>query len=506
MIKIVLLMVLAAAVGAVVAYLLGHGRIAAMKIREEMLQEESGRMRQEIDERRKNMKSLVDERAMLMARRDVLQTRVDDLVRQVDDLLANSERQKEEIRRQFEKQIETLRTDREYQVESLRKQYQQQLETLRLQQTEQMEQQAVLIREQMNTASEEILKRRSEELATSNKDQLAAILSPLQEHLRQMREAVERSDREHTNSMERLDASIQANLQQAKEVGERADKLAQALTAENKTQGNFGELRLKTLLESMGFEKGVQFEEQTTMRDERGNVIHEEEGRRMIPDVILHFPDKRDVVIDSKMSMKAFEEYHHSEDDQERQMALKRHLISVRSHVKELAHKNYSQYGHLGRQKPDFVIMYVYNESALQLALSNDTTLYQEAYEQGVIISGSQNMYMLLRVLEMTWRQVRQAENQEEIMKTADELVARVQLFYERFLAVDEQLKHTQAAFDKLKSNTAPTGKGIVAAANRLLHYGASQNPKRKQKLPKAENIPPADNENLISTMQNDDF
>ena len=153
--------------------------------------------------------------------------------------------------------------------------------------------------------------------------------------------------------------------------------------------------------------------------------------------------------------------------------------------MKELAHKNYSHYIHEGRQKPDFVIMYVYNESALQLALLGDPSLYREAYDQGVLVCGSQNMYMMLRVLEMTWRQVRQAENQEEIMKTANELVNRVQLFYERFLTAEEQLKKAQEAFAKLRTTTSPTGQGIVTAANKLLKYGAKENSKRQQRLPK---------------------
>ena len=127
--------------------------------------------------------------------------------------------------------------------------------------------------------------------------------------------------------------------------------------------------------------------------------------------------------------------------------------------------------------------MYVYSESALQLALANDVTLWKEAYDQGVVISGSQNLYMILRVLEMTWRQVRQAENQEEIMKVADEVVNRVQMFYERFLDVEDQLEKTRKAFDSLKTNTSPSGKSIITAASKLLDYGARENPKRKVSL-----------------------
>ena len=394
---------------------------------------------------------MLEEKTSLVASRNVLQNETD------------------QLRRQLSEQ---------------EKRHTSQIDELRQQQKEQLEQQSALIREQINNASEQILKKRAEELQRNNTEQLSTILTPLHERLQQMREAVEKSERGQSLAMERLDAVIKENLRQVHEVGERADKLAEALTSENKTQGDFGELRLRTLLINMGLEEGVQFEEQATMRDERGKTIYEEEnGRRMMPDVILHFPDDRDVIIDSKMSLKAFEEYFNAESEEDKARALTRHIASVRSHVKELAHKNYSSFIRKGRQKLDFVLMYVYSESALQLALANDVTLWKEAYDQGVVISGSQNLYMILRVLEMTWRQVRQAENQEEIMKVADEVVNRVQMFYERFLEVEDQLEKTRKAFDSLKTNTSPSGKSIITAASKLLDYGARENPKRKVSL-----------------------
>ena len=427
------------------------------------------------------------ERTQLVSARDVLQTQVNTLNQQLSENKEAAERQLQEARTAAEKQLQDVKEAAEKQKAELESRYQQQLNELREQQKAQMEQQGNLIREQINTASEEILKKRTEELSATNKEQLSAILTPLHENLKQMREAVEKTGREQATTMERLDVSIKENLKQAKEVGERADKLAQALTSENKTQGNFGELRLRTLLENMGLEEGTQFEEQVTLRDEHGNTLYEEEGHRMIPDVILHFPDNRDVVIDSKMSLKAFEDYHNAETPEAKEEALQRHILSVRNHVKELAHKNYSSYLRGSGNKLDFVVMYIYSESAVQLALANDPSLWKDAYDQGVIISGSQTLYMMLRVLEMTWRQVRQVENQDKIMATADELVNRVQMFYERFQTADDQLGKTQKAFDALRAITAPTGASIATSANKLLKYGAKENPKRKAKLPMPE-------------------
>lgn len=359
-----------------------------------------------------------------------------------------------------------------------------QLEALKQQQKEQLELQMNLVKEQMNSASEKILKERSEQLTEKNKESLAAILNPLKDDILHMKDAVEKSGQQHKETMVRLDATIKHSIEQSKEIGDRADKLAQALTGENKTQGNFGELRLKQLLEDMGLEEGVQFEEQTTMRDASGHALYdEEEGHRMVPDVILHFPDKRDVIIDSKMSLKAFGDYHEAETDDERQNALMRHIVSMRNHVNELARKNYSAYIRDGRGKLDFVMMYVYSENALQLALYNEPGLWKEAYDKGVIIVGSQNLYVMLRVLEMSWRQVRQIENQEDIMKAANEVVNRVQLFYERFQKVGEMLNKTTQAFDEMKGVSGPMGQSIEVAAKKLIKYGAKENPKRKYRL-----------------------
>ena len=369
----------------------------------------------------------------------------------------------------------------------------------RQQQEEQMRQQLTLIREQMNSASEKILKERAEQLSAVNKEQLSGILTPLQTHIQQMREAVERSDREHNSTMQRLDATIKTSIEQSRQVGERADKLAQALTGENKTQGNFGELRLKQLLEGMGLQEGEQFTLQETIRDKDGYVVYEEEGHRLIPDAILHFPDKRDVIIDSKMSFTAFEDYHNAETEAQRQDALKRHLTSMRNHVNELSRKNYSKYIAEGHAKLDFVLMYVFSESALQLALSNDATLWKDAYDRGVIITGSQNLYTMLRVLEMTWKQVRQVENQQKIMECANMIVDRVQLFAERFESVKQQLQKTQDSFDKLESITADTGQSILTPASRLLKMGASQNPKRKKQLQQEQALENAEENEAVS-------
>ena len=392
---------------------------------------------------------------------------------------------------QKQRYIDEQKEQHQQQLVKAEAQYQEALNQIHRQHEKMMEQQSQLIKEQINTASEHILKERAEELSKTNKEQLSGILTPLQTHSQQMREAVEKSDREQTATMQRLDASIKTSFQLSREVGERADRLTQALMGENKTQGNFGELKLKQLLADMGLEEGVQFELQETMKDADGRVIYGDEGRRLIPDAILHFPDRRDVIIDSKMSFTAFEEYHNAQTEDQRQDALRRHIASVRNHVTELSRKNYFKYGKEGRGRLDFVLMYVFSESALQLALSNDPTLWKEAYDKGVVIAGSQNLYMVLRVLEMTWKQVQQMENQQKIMELANQMVDRVQLFAERMDEVKRQFQKTSDALLNVEKSTAASGMSIITSARNLLKMGASENPKRKKSLAAAAEATP---------------
>jgi len=384
--------------------------------------------------------------------------------------------QLDEQKHHYQSRLTQQQTSYEKQISDMRDDFKEQLNTS-----------IKLLREQLNTSAEEVLKKRSEELAENNKEQLAQILNPLQTNLKLMKEEVEKNRTERTETMSSLKAVISSTIAQTRELGERADNLANALTRDNKYQGNFGELRLSTMLEEMGFVPGKQFEEQVTLRDDQGRtILGEESDKRMQPDVILHFPDNRDIIIDSKVSMTAFERWANAKTDEEKKQTLKEHVASVRNQVKLLTQKSYwKQYNQKG-VKLDFVVMFMFSESALQLALTEDPTLWNDAYKQGVLITGGQNLYALLRILELSWKQMDQVENQENIMLCANEIVSRVQLFYQRFLEVEDKMSKVQDSIKDMKTVIAPTGKSIVTSATKLLSYGAKEDPKRKRSLPKS--------------------
>lgn len=413
--------------------------------------------------------------------------------KQIAGIKDSYEKQITDTKDSYEKQISDVKTEHKEQLAALQAQQEKQILKMQETQKEQMETNMNLLREQLKTSAEKVLKERSAELADNNKEQLAQILNPLQTNLQQMKEEVEKNRTERNETMTSLKAVINTTMEQTRLIGERADNLANALTRDNKYQGNFGELRLSKMLEEMGFERGKQFEEQVTIRDEEGKtVVGEESEKRMQPDVILHFPDNRDIIIDSKVSMTAFERWANAKTDEEKKLALKEHVLSVRNQVKLLTQKTYwKQYNQKG-VKLDFVVMFMFSESALQLALTEDPTLWHDAYGKGVLITGGQNLYALLRILELSWKQMAQVENQENIMRCADDIVSRVQLFYQRFLEVEDKMNKVSESMKDMKHVIAPTGKSIVTAATKLLDYGAKEDAKRKKSLPKATDEEPS--------------
>ena len=387
-----------------------------------------------------------------------------------------------------EKQHKVQGQSYERQLAELKNNHAEQLKLAESRHSEDLEKQLALMREQMQNTANELLKRREEELKAANREQLGHILNPLNEQLRMMREAVDKNKLTQTETTSALKAQIEAMMRQSAEIGTKADRLANALTKENKTQGNFGEVRLIELLEGMGLEKGIHFDIQETLRNDAGQALLSDEGNRLIPDVILHFTDGRDAIIDSKMSLTAFERYVNAEDEEERQAALKEHIRSVRAHVDELSRKRYDKYIKKGRQGLDYVLMYMFSESALQLALCNDTSLWKYAFDRNVFITGSQNLYAVIRLTKESWVLVEQTRNQEEIMRCADNIVKRVQLFSQRFKRLGELIDDLQDKYKEVQTTTADSGQSIIVAARRLTMLGAKEDKGKSTKaLPDSE-------------------
>lgn len=410
-----------------------------------------------------------------------INTERDRNVKRENELKETFEKQLADFKAAYETQIAELKTSHEKQLEQTKEGAEKQIEALKQMNREQIDSQIKLIKEQMQTTSEEVLKRRQEELGERNKEQVSKIIDPLQQSLKNMQEAFDKSKEQQNEALTRLDETIKINMQKSAELGETADRLTRALTGEVKVQGNFGELKLKQLLEDLELKEGEQFDTQETLRDKAGKTAKGEDGKGLIPDFILHFPNNRHVVVDSKMSLTDYERYMNAQDGTtEKSDYLKAHIASVRAQVKRLAKKEYTKYLPSGYNRLNFAIMYVPIEGALNLALLNDNSLWREAYDEGVLILGPQTMYMNLRVLEMMWTQVRQLQNQQDMMNAANTVIDRVQDFGIRFMEVESSMNDTIKKISKLKITTADSGPSIITAAKNLIKAGAKENKKKK--------------------------
>ena len=430
----------------------------------------------------------------LTAERDVQKTRAENLAlsletrkaeyeSRIGELKLSAAEDREAEAKRYADSMEEVKGAYEKQLAQAKEAHEKQLQTLRTMNEEQMRAQLQLIREQMQTTSEKVLKQRQEELGEENREQVSKIVDPLQRSLKDMQEALDRQKRQQAEALTRLDESIRINMEKSAAIGETADRLTRALTGRVKVQGNFGELKLKQLLEDLELKEGEQFDTQETLRDRGGRSAKGDDGKGLVPDFILHFPGNRHVVVDSKMSLTDYERYMNAEEGSpEKSQYLDAHIESVRAQVKRLARKEYTKYLPEGCNRLNFAIMYVPIEGALNLALLNDASLWREAYDQGVMILGPQTMYMNLRVLEMMWTQVRQLQNQQQMMDAANTVIDRVQDFGMRFADVESSMNDTIKKITKLKITTADSGPSIITAARNLLKAGAREN-KRKRPL-----------------------
>lgn len=329
------------------------------------------------------------------------------------------------------------------------------------------------MREQVQNATNQMLKERQAELQQSNSTNMKQIVDPLKESIAKMETALKENKSTQETSTEAIKEKIATLVSTTMRVQDSADRLSNALTAESKTQGNWGEQKIESLLNAIGLEKGLEYEAQEYLRDANGNIIvSDETARRMQPDIILHLDETRDLIVDAKVSLTAFIDYTNATNEQERTIALAAHLKSVRNHVKELAKKNYANYVKAPRQSVDFVMMFVPVDAALRLALDSDTTLWREAMNQGVFIVGEQNLYAALRAVQVTWTAIKQNANNKAICDTAEELLGRVGDLLERVNKMGKKLGEVQTAYEAVVDK-ANKGQSVLGSANKLVKLGA---------------------------------
>ena len=323
-------------------------------------------------------------------------------------------------------------------------------------------------------------------LNKENQESMDHITQPLKDAITEMRKAINDNTKDHTAQTASLKEQLRLMMETGREMSEKAEGLAHVLRRDNKISGNMGEIILGDLLTSQGLTEGIHYEVQARLRDELGRPLkHDETGREMQPDVILHYPQGQDAVIDSKVSLVAYQRYVNAETPEEKERALQEHIKSIRSHVNELSRKDYSKYIKAPREAIDFVIMFVPFESSLQLALANDPTLWRDAFEHKVFVTGEQNLLGILHMIHIAWVQNQQAENQQKVFGIAEQLLDRLGDFIQRYNKLGEHIELVRKDFDTAGNKLFTGRQSVVQKGRELIDLGGKENPNRR--IPKAE-------------------
>ena len=385
---------------------------------------------------------------------------------QSDDTLIESQRK--QMTESVNRQIDLLTRQHARQIEMLTAKYEQQNEALR---------QEMML--QFNVLASDVLKRNSESLKEANSEQIDALLRPLKENIESFKKTISEGYVKETSSRKLLEVQIERLVKLNETIGEEARNLTSALKGNSKVQGDWGEMILETLLENAGLERGINFETQLT-RDSGGNVLKNDEGKLLRPDVLIKLPDNHSIIVDSKVSLTAFVDYCNAEDENVRIVAGKKHLQSVYAHIDELYAKMYQN--NL-KGAADYVMMFIPNESAYIAAVQLDINLWKYAYEHGVIIVSPTHLFSVMSIVSQLWRQDKQNRNAMMIAERGGKLYDKLVLFMDSFEKVGKSIDDAMTSYNK-SFNQLRTGKGnVLRQAEDMKNLGAKASKSLPERL-----------------------
>lgn len=300
-----------------------------------------------------------------------------------------------------------------------------------------------------------IMEDSSRNFVSANKNELDKVINPLKEKLSEFGTAVNKAYNDEAKERFSLKEQIEKLVMSNRQISDDTRKLTDALKGKAKVQGDWGEHVLETMLENSGLTKGREFDTQETLRDESGRALLSEDDKRLRPDVIVHYPDKTDIIIDAKTSLTAYMKYMEAEDDVTRNAAINEHLVSVRNHVNELASKKYQDYV----KSMDFVMMFIPNDSAYMLAMNAAPQLWMEAYNRRVMIVSPSHLISVLKMVSVLWRREEQNVNTQNIVRAAGEVYKKLSGFCESLEKVGTALDSARSNYDEAVKRLS-TGKG----------------------------------------------
>lgn len=415
----------------------------------------------EIDRKEKEVRTLADQIA----------ERNEALIRKEADV-RTAETLRDSERKQHERVIEEIKASHEKALSDIRAEQAKAIEAAKT---------------TLALENEKMLKAREEALKKEAAETMKNITGGLDQTIKGMTEAFEAQKKSHAEETSSIKTQFAETVKHLKEqteaIGTQAEDLAKALKSKNKMQGNFGETILENILKEQGFREGLDYESEYWLRDKNGNRIRNEEtGKLMRPDFVLHLPDGTEVLIDSKMSLTALTDYYAAETDEEREDAATRNLDSVKNHIKELTGKEYQKYVE-GRKTLDFVIMFIPNYGAWQLAKMKDASLFNWALERNVLITTEETLVPFLRLIHGAWVQKEQMENIDGIVKAAEEMVNRVGIFCHANAELEKDLEDVLTGFKENSKRLVDGKQSIVKAALKAIQHGVPA-PTGKNALP----------------------
>lgn len=388
------------------------------------------------------------------------------------------------VRESYERTMNELKASHEKTVAELKAGHEKTVADLKRTHEENLGRQLETVKAQVTAESEKLLKAREEELEKRAKITFETLAGGLDRNIKDMKEAFEQNRKTHTETSqslkENLENAVKNLREQTASIGGKADSLADALRGRNKTQGNWGEIILDNLFTNEGMREGRDYDKEETLRDEQGNVLHNEDtSKKMRPDYILHYPDGNDVVVDSKVVLTAVDDYFRATDEDAKKDAMVRNLAAIKDQVKNLSKKDYSRYLTPGHRMLDYVIMFVPVYSALRLAYEADRNLWQDAYKQGVLITTEETLMPFLRMIRIAWTSHEQVANQKQIIATAETVLARVSDFCTAHAKMGKKLEEAMDQYEACDRKIRERGQSIVGAANKLIDLGVPRNPKK---------------------------
>ncbi|GGE14484.1 DNA recombination protein RmuC [Psychroflexus salis] len=286
--------------------------------------------------------------------------------------------------------------------------------------------------------AQKILEQKTEKFTEVNQKNIHQILSPLQEKIKHFEAQVSKNNETFLKENSKLEQQLKQLNEQNIRIAEEAQNLTKALKGDNKMQGNWGEVILERVLEKSGLTKGIEYDVQVATKNES--------GKTQLPDVIVHLPDQRKMIIDAKVSLTAYERYMSTDDKKEKEQALKAHLLSLKNHIKGLKDKKYEDLHH--EKSPDFVLLFIPVEPALFLAQSEDTNFFYEAFQQNILLVSPTTLLSTLRTVEMIWKTEKQQQNAMEIAKHAGNLHDKFANLIEELETLGNRIDSSKDKFD----------------------------------------------------------